>query len=46
LYIRYLGLDGRELATENMRIGWEEVVDLLSDEKQALSNDFEQERAM
>eukprot|EP01052_Picozoa_sp_SAG31_P038808 SAG31_NODE_5256_length_2647_cov_1.875981_4_plen_126_part_00 len=40
-----LGLTGSELATENMRIGWEEVVDLMADEGHE-APDFETERAM
>ena len=40
-----LGLDGRELATENMRLGWEKVVDMLTDEGDE-AGDFSAERAM
>eukprot|EP01051_Picozoa_sp_SAG22_P007968 SAG22_NODE_582_length_8879_cov_2.731663_6_plen_987_part_00 len=45
------GLDGRELATENMRLGWERVVDLLTDiDSDGNSSDDQQnfaaERAM
>ena len=39
------GLDGRELATENMRLGWEEIVDMLSDEDSD-ATDFATERAL
>jgi hypothetical protein len=41
------GLDGRDLATENMRIGWEKVVDLLNEyNDDGNSKGFEAERAM
>ena len=40
------GLDGRELAKENMRLGWERIVDMLTEDGDKQSTDFEQERAM
>eukprot|EP01050_Picozoa_sp_SAG11_P015040 SAG11_NODE_1912_length_4078_cov_2.769289_5_plen_314_part_00 len=40
------GLDGRELAKENMRLGWEQVVDLLTDDDMKSSKDFAAERAV
>jgi ankyrin repeat protein len=41
----YAGLNGRELATENMRQGWEKVVDFLGDDTDG-GQSFEQERAL
>jgi hypothetical protein len=41
------GLNGKELAKENMRLGWERVVDLLRDgEIMSTSKDYEEERAL